>query len=256
MKRCIFVGPSLHGVTNRPTEIEFRPPAARGDVIRAVADGYRWIGLVDGYFGSCASVWHKEILYALSIGCHVWGAASMGALRAAECGAFGMRPVGQIALGFASGELNDDAEVALVHGPAEVDYIPFTEALVDVRATIAAMHAAHATDDEEASRLTNAARTLHFTERTVDAMTARAVDAAERRTEVEMLFEMHRVRAKRQDALQLVGEMRGGPPTDQGERQWQPVASASLLSLIRGGAELKSEQLATVTMPTSEGGNF
>lgn len=234
MKRCIFVGPSLHGVIDRPTEIEFRPPAARGDLIKAVADGHRWIGLVDGYFGICASVWHKEILYALSIGCHVWGAASMGALRAAECRQFGMRPVGKIALSFASSELIDDAEVALVHGPVEADYIPFTEALVDVRATIAAMHAAQAIDDEEASKLTDAANALHFTERTVDAMAARAMREPERRTEVEMLFEANRVRTKTEDARQLVREMRGDPPTDGSDRQWQPAASASLLSLIRG----------------------
>lgn len=232
MKRCIFVGPTLHGVTNRPTEIEFLPPAARGDLIKAVADGHRWIGLVDGYFGTCASVWHKEILHALSIGCHVWGAASMGALRAAECRVFGMRPVGQIALGFVAGELTDDAEVALVHGPPEADYVPFTEALVDARATIAAMRTAGVIEDDEASGLIQAAQGLHFTERTVDSIAAHAVGETERRTEVEKLFEAHRVRAKTSDALQLVREMHEGQPHKEGDMHWQLASSASLFSLV------------------------
>ena len=42
--------------------------------------GYRRIGIIDGHFGNVPSVWHKEILFALSKGVEVSGAASMGAL--------------------------------------------------------------------------------------------------------------------------------------------------------------------------------
>ena len=42
------------------------------------------------------AVWHKEILWAIGQGVHVFGAASMGALRAAELAPFGMRGVGRI----------------------------------------------------------------------------------------------------------------------------------------------------------------
>ncbi|MEJ0097006.1 MAG: TfuA-like protein [Bauldia sp.] len=51
---------------------------------KAVLAGASVIGLVDGVFENVASVWHKEILYALSEGVQVFGAASMGALRAAD----------------------------------------------------------------------------------------------------------------------------------------------------------------------------
>lgn len=233
MRRCIFVGPSLHGVADRPSEIEFLPPAAQGDLIRAAADGARWIGLVDGYFGTCASVWHKEILYALSIGCRVWGASSMGALRAAECQSFGMRPVGVIASQFASGELDDDAEVALVHGPAELDYVPFTEALVDARPTFGAMLAAGAIDRSESRDLIKAAKSLHFAERTVEAIVKVAADAPARREEMGMLYEVHRVRAKQTDALRLVDEMCAEPSEHQSGGNWQPAASASMRRLTR-----------------------
>lgn len=233
MKRCIFVGPSLHGVADRPSAIDFRPPAAQGDLIRAAVGGARWIGLIDGYFGTCASVWHKEILYALSIGCHVWGAASMGALRAAECRSFGMRSVGMIASQFASGELDDDAEVALVHGPAEADYVPFTEALVDARPTIGAMLAAGAVNRGEGDDLIKAARSLHFAERTVEAIATRATHAPRRRKELEVLYEAHRVRAKQIDAARLVEEMCAEPPERVQDGEWQPAASASMEKLMR-----------------------
>ena len=42
------------------------------------------IGIIDGYFERVPSVWHKEILWAMAEGIHVFGSASMGALRAAE----------------------------------------------------------------------------------------------------------------------------------------------------------------------------
>lgn len=233
MRRCIFVGPSLHGVADRPSEIDFLPPAARGDLIRAAAGGARWIGLIDGYFGTCASVWHKEILYALSIGCHVWGGASMGALRAAECRAFGMRPVGAIASQFVSGDLEDDAEVALVHGPAEADYAPFTEALVDARPTIGAMLAAGAIDRTETDDLLKAARSLHFAERTVEAMAQVAASTHGRRKELEMLYDAHRVQAKQIDALRLVTEMSAGPPERVREGDWRLARSASMQTLAK-----------------------
>lgn len=232
MKRCIFVGPSLHGVADRPSEIDFLPPAARGDLIHAAVGGTRWIGLIDGYFGSCASVWHKEILYALSIGCHVWGASSMGALRAAECCGFGMRPVGAIASQFASGELDDDAEVALVHGPAEADYLPLTEPLVEVRPTIGAMLVAGAIDRTESDDLLKAARSLHFAERTVGAIARSVANTLVRRRKLEMLYETYRIRAKQIDAIRLMEEMCAEPPERVRESDWRPAASASMKTLM------------------------
>ena len=45
---------------------------------KAVIEGATVIGLIDGFFENVASVWHKEILFALSEGVQVFGAASMG----------------------------------------------------------------------------------------------------------------------------------------------------------------------------------
>jgi hypothetical protein len=235
MKRSVFVGPSLHGVTDRPADIEFLPPARQGDIFAAVKSGTTWIGLVDGFFGTCASVWHKEILYALSRGCLVWGAASMGAVRAAECHAFGMVPVGAIALAYARGEVLDDAEVALIHGPAEADYVPFTEPMVDVRATIRELAVKAVIEPDEAQSLLFAAGSLHFSVRTVEAVLQAGISATARRGDVAAFWETHRVRAKRRDALLLIESMDTDVPVEQGVDGWRLAGSPSLSSLVAGG---------------------
>ena len=72
------------------------------------------IGIIDGGFEYTAPVWHKEILYALSAGTRVLGAASMGALRAAECHSFGMTGVGSIFKEYRDGTRIDDSDVAQI----------------------------------------------------------------------------------------------------------------------------------------------
>ena len=80
-----FFGPSLpRAQAGRVLDAVYLPPVAQGDVYLAVKDGAEAIGSVDGYFQQVPSVWHKAILWALSKVVHVFGAASMGALRAPE----------------------------------------------------------------------------------------------------------------------------------------------------------------------------
>lgn len=199
MSRVVFAGPSLYGVA-RPVGVTIAPPAAQGDLVAAVSAGATHIGLVDGYFGDCASVWHKEILYALSQGCRVFGAASMGALRAAECWTFGMEPVGTIAAAYIASDLTDDADVALTHGPAEFDYVPFTEPLVEVRATLNALSATDLLASKEAGQLLSSANNLHFTERTLEALVGIESLAPQRQREILTAYERHAVRVKSKDA--------------------------------------------------------
>jgi hypothetical protein len=132
----VFVGPTLPASEIRGFEV--RPPAGVGDVLRAVRDRVRRIAIIDGYFERMAAVWHKEILLALERGIAVYGAASMGALRAAELDRFGMVGVGAIYRAFRSGKLTRDDEVAVAHLPGEVGYRPVSDALVNLRWGLAA----------------------------------------------------------------------------------------------------------------------
>ena len=135
MNICVFLGPSLHVDEARELlpEATYLPPARAGDLVRAVQRGAQVIAIIDGFFEQVPSVWHKEVLHALSRGVHVYGASSMGALRAAELHSFGMVGVGRIFEAYRDGACEDDDEVTVVHGGAADGWRPLSEAMVNVR---------------------------------------------------------------------------------------------------------------------------
>lgn len=205
----VFLGPSLsRAEAEEVAPFDFRPPAAQGDVFTAASQGARAIGLVDGYFEGVPAVWHKEILYALSSGVHVFGAASMGALRAAELDAFGMRGIGRIYEWFAAGMLDADDEVALVHGPDELGFPPGSEPLVNIRATIEAATAAGVVGASVGDALLQTAQRIFYKDRTWDSMLAAAdVDEADSAALLAWL-PSGKVDQKRLDARTLLFAMR------------------------------------------------
>ncbi|MES5098616.1 TfuA-like protein [Agrobacterium sp. BA1120] len=164
--KIVFVGPSLPKAQDfAAPDIELRPPACQGDVMRALADGATAIGLIDGQFAMAAPVWHKELLFALSKDIPVFGAASMGALRAAECAAFGMIGIGKIFEDFASGKRVDDADVALTYCPAELGYPALSIPLVNVDATIDKISDLALLSEATCQTLRDAARKIFFKRR-------------------------------------------------------------------------------------------
>lgn len=140
MRRAVvFLGPTLaHDEARTVLDAELLPPAAQGDVLRAALRRPQAIGIVDGVFEHVPAVWHKEILFALTEGIHVYGAASMGALRAAELDRFGMRGIGEVYRAYAEGVLEDDDEVAVAHAGVEDGFLAMSDPMVDIRATLAA----------------------------------------------------------------------------------------------------------------------
>lgn len=209
--KVVFAGPSIFGVDVDITGIDLRGPAQQGDLTRAVLDGATAIGLVDGVFSSVAAVWHKEILFALNRGTRVYGSSSMGALRAAECAIFGMVPIGKVALAYLSGEIDDDAAVALTIGPAEWGWQPFTEPLVDAVATLNHLRSLGEIAGEQYARLVAAATELHFAVRTRETMIASAIDGDEG-NRVQEAYGRHHVSQKQLDALELIELIRGNEP--------------------------------------------
>ena len=72
------------------------PPIKRGDLIHDIKSGIDWIAIIDGTFEQSLSVSPGEILDAIRAGIRVYGASSMGALRAAELWRYGMIGHGKI----------------------------------------------------------------------------------------------------------------------------------------------------------------
>jgi hypothetical protein len=210
--KVVFVGPTLAGEALPDDEsIAFRGPARQGDLHRAVMEGATVAGLIDGVFENVPSIWHKEILFALSSGVTVLGAASMGALRAAECDRFGMIGVGEVYRQYAEREIEDDADVAQLHAPVGMGYRSLTQPMVNVRAALARLRTDGLVDEHEYRDLYAAAATLNFRERTYSAVVSAAIPTPSRRDAVAELLAARAVNLKRQDGLELVERVRGLP---------------------------------------------
>ena len=217
MNVCIFLGPTLPVKEAKPIlDAVYMPPAAQGDVYLAVTDGAEAIGIVDGYFHGAPSVWHKEILWAMSRGVHVFGSASMGALRAAELAVYGMQGIGRIFEAYRDGVLTDDDEVAVIHGPEEMGYRAKTVPLVNIRATLASALEQALITREAHETLVATARSLCYWDRTYNAL----IDKCETHVDRKILAEFsgwvidNAVDQKRDDAIEMlgrIGEMRGEP---------------------------------------------
>lgn len=204
--KVVFVGPSLPDAASFARGgIKVFPPAVQGDVLRATEAGATAIGIIDGGFEYTAPVWHKEILYALSKNVSVLGAASMGALRAVECQAFGMIGIGRIFDDYASGATVDDADVALLHGPAELGYAPLTLPLVNVRATLDRLEAENHVTHDLRLNLEGTAGQIFFKERTWRSVVANCagVETLDRQQLLSLLVS-NATDQKRMDALDLI----------------------------------------------------
>ncbi len=196
----LFVGPTLWGSSMPlPPGVMRCPPAAAGDVRRAIAARPQAIALIDGVFGTAPSVWHKEILDALDCGIPVLGAASLGALRAAELCRFGMEGVGRVFEACRDGQIVRDDAVLVAHAPAELGWRPLSVALVDAEAAL--QRAPLAVEDRAA--LLRVARRTPYAERTWPGMLA----AIERGQRLGPLLRRHGFSQKRQDAEALLARL-------------------------------------------------
>ena len=172
----VFLGPTLPLTeATRLVDATFLPPARQGDVYRAVTRlRPAIVGIIDGYFHQSASVWHREILWAIAEGVHVLGAASMGALRAVELQKYGMRGVGRIFEAFRDGRFvpyeepfEDDDEVAVIHGPPETGFVAISEAMIDIRDILARAAEAGVISQDMRRRLAAIGKGMSYRERSL-----------------------------------------------------------------------------------------
>lgn len=213
----VFLGPSLDlGDAKKvfPGAV-YRPPIALGDLVsfaRDLEDNRPWgVGIIDGYFYQKLPVWHKEILFVLSKGIEVFGASSMGALRAVECAPFGMIGVGEVFRRFQSGELIGDDEVALAHGGPDEAWKGYSLPLVNVRVTLEEAWKSGIISQEIGERVIGVAKDLWFPERSLAGIMQAASNCgiAEKDVEsVRAIFDHGYVDVKRLDALELLRRMR------------------------------------------------
>jgi hypothetical protein len=198
----VFLGPSLEReAAETILAAEYRPPAKRGDLLRAVQDGAGIIGLIDGVFHQESAVAHREILTAIKRGVTVVGSSSMGALRAAEMDTLGMTGIGEVYRMYKSGELVSDDEVALVFDPETG--LTLSEPLVNIRFTLVEAERQGIISAQDHPALLAAAQSVFYPQRTYGRIVAKAGAKIDQKTRERFLawVNLHAVDQKRKDAV-------------------------------------------------------
>ena len=217
----IFTGPTISPqIAQQHLDAIYLPPVKLGDVYR-ISELYspRIIGIIDGYFNQVPAVWHKEILQALSQGIAVYGAASMGALRAAELDQLGMTGCGKIYRAYQSGLLppfndeafEDDDEVAVIHSPAELGYLAASDAMVNIRFSLAKAEQQGVIDRATCRNLAGIAKTQFYADRNYASILQIAKQHALPETQLAALAKwlgQHSIDQKQLDAIELLKQIK------------------------------------------------
>jgi hypothetical protein len=219
----VFLGPTLAEKDARAElDAVYLPPVSAGDVYRLWQRRPRAIGIVDGYFDRVPAVWHKEIMWVIEHGVHVFGGASMGALRAAELDSFGMHGVGWVYQAFREGTLDRDDEVAVRHATAGDGYRPLSEAMVNIRRTLQAAEHQGIISAVTASVLVTAGAALFYQDRAWPELVRDAEATRADPAELDALrrwLPAGRIDQQAADAVAMLREMRGFLAADPAPRQ-------------------------------------
>ena len=212
-----FVGPTMPAseIHAALPNANVHPPIAHGDLLRLGPAAGDTIAIIDGYFYERAPVRHKEILGCIEAGVTVAGSSSIGALRAAELGPFGMHGIGTVYQLYHDGTIDADDEVAVLHASNDYDYRCVTEALVNIRATCANASRVGVMNESDARLIVETAAAMPFHRRSWPDITA-AITPVVGRSHADALrqrYQEARVDLKRQDARQMVDWLRAKTAT-------------------------------------------
>ncbi|MFF8601864.1 TfuA-like protein [Streptomyces sp. NPDC015232] len=168
-----YVGPTLERSVPQLAGPGMRvcPPARHGDLFADTVRAGDTVVLIDGVYHQAPALRHKEILAALDRGVRVIGAASIGALRAAELAPFGMLGIGAVYAAYACGEIDGDDEVAVGQAP-DGDQSTLTWPLVNLRQVLHLAVQSAVLDAARAGKLLDALRAVYYPQRTMAAVRA------------------------------------------------------------------------------------
>jgi hypothetical protein len=163
LKFAVFCGPSMPPEDRAVVQgATYLPPAARGDVERASQE-FDAVLLIDGVFHHDLAPSPKEC-YAAARSARCFGAASMGALRAAECAPYGFTPLGIIARWYVNEVIDGDDEVAVLVDPSNQRAL--TVPCVNVRYVAWLARRRGLLSRDESNRLVSESRGMYYMDRT------------------------------------------------------------------------------------------
>ncbi len=198
----VFLGPSLgHHEARKILEADYRRPIRRGDLDSVPANSI--VAIVDGVFDQHLSVSPTELRAALNRNIRIFGASSMGALRAVEVP--GITGVGRVYEMYRSGEIDGDDEVALVFDPESMR--PLCEPLVNIRHAVDRLARPGTISRQLASAIVSTARKLSYFDRTYPVI-LREAGVADGQQSSHLATMLASYDLKREDAITLLEILR------------------------------------------------
>ncbi len=225
----VYLGPSLSPkVAEHLLCAQYLPPICRGDLAR-LPEHVRFVGIVDGEFFQRLAVSPKEVLAVLQRGVKVFGASSMGALRAVETEMFGTIGLGEVFAMFRDGVLDGDDEVALVYEPET--YRKLSEPLVNLRAAVRQSVAAGVICDAHAVRLIAEMKATYFPHRSYKALQRLCPPLTEYFARADLPD------LKRDDAIELLAQIKRTRDAEQSPNRNSQTKSDPESSLLQPSHE-------------------
>src|ERR1044072_1689729 len=164
----VFLGRSLNIKTAKEVvNADFRPPAKKGDFIKlSMISEPSIVILIDGVFLQDYPPTPIEVFQIIrKYNFQVYGASSIGALRAVELEKFGMMGIGRIFELYKKNIINSDDEVAVTF---DSEYNLISEAMIDIRYNIFLALKNKIIDKETKKRLIKLAKSIYFPYRNYD----------------------------------------------------------------------------------------
>ncbi|MFU8652596.1 TfuA-related McrA-glycine thioamidation protein [Methanotorris formicicus] len=176
------------------------PPIKRGDLLSPGMNKYDVIGIIDGVFLQNTAVGHREILYRLKEGKVIFGAGSMGALRASELDVYSMIGVGEVYKLYKEGAIVDDDEVAVTF---DDDFNQISFSLVSFRFMVKNAVEKGLISKEEGDLLIKIAKSLYYPLRTFKNVLDKTDFSEEKKEKLLKFFESEED-IKRKDAFEML----------------------------------------------------
>lgn len=144
-------------------EVIYKRPIQRGDLSLAIKENPDIIAIIDGVFHQNSAVGHKEILNVIKKGIEVYGASSMGALRASELDTLGMCGIGYVYDQYATGEVDSDDDVAVMLDSETLEAL--SEPLINMKYVFENAVGENIITEEEKNELLTIAKKTYYPKR-------------------------------------------------------------------------------------------
>lgn len=149
--------------TSDDIEVIYKRPIKRGDLNLALKENPDIIAIIDGVFHQNSAVGHKEILSVMKSGVQVFGASSMGALRASELDSLGMVGIGYCYEQYATGAIDSDDDVAVMLDSESLE--PLSVPLINMRYVFTNARDENVISDNEKDELLAIAKKTYYPKR-------------------------------------------------------------------------------------------